>query len=152
MQDGDVPRIEGAVIGRTVPVTERGDAQRLAPANTSRGTGRGQVVRAVEQRRQLGRGRDTINDELIVTEATDHVEVDHGDGAIEWQRAVGHEILGAEKAHLFATEGDEEQRPSGRRGGEEPRELEYRGGPGRVVVGTASNGALALRIERPFGR
>src|SRR5205085_10191903 len=98
VQHRDVTRIKGAVIGGTVSVTESGDAEWCS--RFERGTGR-PAVRTVEQRGQLSRGRDAVYDQLVVTQPADHVEVDHGDGAVERYGTVGDEVLGAEEAHFL---------------------------------------------------
>src|SRR5438105_6594560 len=149
VQHRDVTRIKGAVIGGTVSVSESGDAEWCS--RFERGTGR-PAVRTVEQRGQLSRGRDAVYDQLVVTQPADHVEVDHGDGAVERYGTVGDEVLGAEEAHFLAAGGDEDERAPGRCGSKETRELEHHSGAGRVGVGAASNDALPLGGERTCGR
>src|SRR5690242_10307473 len=109
-------------------------------------------VGAVEQRWKLRCRRDAVHDQLVFAEPSDHVEVDHSDAAVERDRAIRDEVLGTQQTHFLTTEGDEDDRTSRRRSGEQTRELEDCGGARRVVICAAANCVLAIRIESALGR
>ena len=108
-------------------------------------------VRALEQRRKLRRRRDAVDDQLVVPQPADHVEVEHRVDAVDRHRAVLDEVRRAEQTFFLAGEVREDDRASRRRRGEQPRELEDRGGARRVVVGAAAHGVARLGIERALG-